>query len=685
MTRSDAVYVRKSTSPQEEQSQIDALEDYLKRQSITVPKEFWFTDTGSRHRPKDRPDFQRMLKLVEEKKIRRVFVWKQDRIVSGAKLWGRTTYCFEETGTQLIDILTGKDLAADDIATDITTVVHATGAKEEQRKISQNTLRAKVSLAKKGMPISKISPYGYDKKYLDPSGKHLWTVHVLTAAQTKGGTRYLAIMPDGNRYEMDEPYRKGKGGWIVYVPTEVAPERIKVVQFAFETFATESMTVAKLAVRMNQLGFTIYGRPWRKMTLEGLLRNPAYIGTVRLNNVSRGEFTVYDGTQLVAAKNADRKLVRNPSERQIITPDQHEPLIKRETWDRVQEKLSSRQSGPTPPKRDDLWLRGLLVCGGCERPMHTWCQGKTTKGYICGSYYRYQQTHSPQDDTGCGRNWVSHEDAEKLISARLGEALELPSSPDAAESFNRLFVGITGVRLELQTALAIAVNTYLGELVKVFDSAEGDDTEVAQLLQRAGRVRRQIEDAELAAEIDRHGDGLFSPQQARDLFVYFETTKLKLARKKIAALEEEYKHWVLVKAKPETDRERETARARCRELEQQLDEWESRSTPIDVRVGQLRAHFADQRRQLKEAHAALVGGSNLRRAEVVRGMFSRIVFHFRREKREKYSRTVWLADKTEFEINPMDGSCPRSSHRFHGRAPTGRPRLRGSRRRTRWS
>lgn len=572
MTRSDAVYVRKSTSPQEEQSQIDALEDYLKRQSITVPKEFWFTDTGSRHRPEDRPDFQRMLKLIEEKKIRRVFVWKQDRIVSGAKLWGHTMYCFEKSGTQLIDILTGKDLAADDIATDITTVVNATGAKEEQRKISQNTLRAKVSLAKKGMPISKISPYGYDKKYLDASGKHLWTVHVLAAAQEKGGTRYLTIMPDGNRYETAEPYRKGRGGWIVYVPTEVAPERIKEVRFAFETFATESMTVAKLAVRMNQLGFTIYGQPWRKMTLEGLLRNPAYIGTVRLNNVSRGEFTVYDGTQLVAAKNADRKLVRNPSERQIITPDQHEPLIKRETWDRVQEKLNSRQSGPTPPKRDDLWLRGLLVC---------------------------------------------------------------------------------------------------------------DSTEIAQLLQRAGNVRRQIEDAELAAEIDHHGDGLLSPQQARDLFVYFEAAKLKLARKKIATLKEEYNRWLLVKIKAETDREGETARARCRELEQQLDEWESRSTPMDVRVGKLRAHFADQRRQLKEAYSALVGGSNLRRAEVVRSMFSRIVFHFRREKKEKYSRTVWLAEKTEFEINAMDGSCRRSCRRSRGREPRGTRRRRGSRRRTR--
>src|SRR5437016_3518799 len=81
--RVDAVYVRKSTSPQEEQSQIDAIKDYLDRTGVGVAPEHWFTDTGSRHRPEDRPDFQKMLALVEQKKVRRVYVWKQDRIVSG--------------------------------------------------------------------------------------------------------------------------------------------------------------------------------------------------------------------------------------------------------------------------------------------------------------------------------------------------------------------------------------------------------------------------------------------------------------------------------------------------------------------------------------------------------------------------------------------------------------------------
>jgi hypothetical protein len=52
----------------------------------------------------------------------------------------------------------------------------------------------------------------------------LWTTHVLTASEEKGGTKYLIIMPDGNRYERTVPPRKSKTDRIIYVPTQEAPE-----------------------------------------------------------------------------------------------------------------------------------------------------------------------------------------------------------------------------------------------------------------------------------------------------------------------------------------------------------------------------------------------------------------------------------------------------------------------------
>jgi hypothetical protein len=220
--------------------------------------------------------------------------------------------------------------------------------------------------------------------------------------------------------------------------------------------------------------------------------------------------------------------------------------------------------------------------------------------------------------------------------------------------------------------------------MRVFQSADSGD-EFARLLVRSAKLRRSLRDDELAHQIESLTEGLFTAEQARELFVCFEDAKVKLARKKVSALKEEYGRWLLVKAKPETDREGETARTRCRELEQELDVWESRTKPIDERVAELRSRFADHYRQVEEAYAALDGGSNRRKAEVVRGMFTRIVFHFRREQKAKYSRTVWESDKTEFEINPMDGSCRRNCRRCRGTATTGTRRPPGFRSRSRRS
>jgi DNA invertase Pin-like site-specific DNA recombinase len=684
MTRVDAVYVRKSTSPQEEQSQIDAIQDYLKRNSLAVDAEYWFTDTGSRHRPEDRPDFQRMLKLLEQKRIRRVYVWKQDRIVSGVKLWGHIMYLFEKAGTQLIDILTGKDLAADDIATEITTVVNARGAKEEQIKISNNTLRAKVSLAKEGMPISKLPPYGYDKKYTDAVGNHLWTTHVLTAARKRGGTKYLIIMPDGNRYERPVSPRKTKSDRIVYVPSSEAPQRVEVVRYAFKVFGEEAITVAALAIRLNQLGYTIYGKPWLKTSLEGILRNPVYVGCVRLGNVTRGEFTTYDGTRLLPAHNPDRKITRNPIERQIITPDRHEPIIDRETWDRVQRKLKGRRERPAPPRRDDLWLRGLLVCGKCGRTMNTFRQGKTIKGYICGSYYRYSQTRSKQEFTGCARNWVPHEEVEKLVAKHLeGMADDLRTAGEA-EALNAIINECLGAKHQLTVVMERGLRDYVRELYEMFASEDAGEARFRRLLARY--TGRPIKDDDLRKKIDELAVrwGVFTVAEARNLFICFEEEKVKLAKRKLAGLNREYERWVLAKATAENDRERGMARARCQELENELTAWEFRLTPLDDQLANLRSYLTDHLGRLDRAVQSLTAGSYRRKAAVVGELFDQIVLHFRQIKAEKQVRSEFLPDRTEFEVSVMDVTSPRNSHRFRGPAPKGtRPRL-DFRKRNRW-
>lgn len=146
-----------------------------------------------------------------------------------------------------------------------------------------------------------------------------------------------------------------------------------------------------------------------------------------------------------------------------------------------------------------------------------------------------------------------------------------------------------------------------------------------------------------------------------------EDGKVRLATQKVAELKKEYERWLRVKVHPGSDREGRVASEQCSELEIQFDRWESLTRPADERVAELRTRFSQYRERIDDAFDALRGGSHRRKAEVVRGLVTRIVVHFRRERKARYTRTVIQEDTTSFEINPTDGSSRRSSEKSNYR------------------
>lgn len=652
MSKIDAVYVRKSSSPQEEQSQLDAIRDCLDRQNITINKDHWYSDTGSRHRPEDRDGFQKLMRLVEEGKVKRVFVWKQDRVVSGVKLWFHILYQFEQTGTKLIDVLTGRDLAADDSATEITTAVTARGDREFQTKLADNVLRARVELAKEGMPQSKLAPFGFDKMYTDKAGRHLWTLHTVTTGG-KDQTQYLVIMPDGSRHERTKAPRKSKDDRIKYITT-IATDRIETVKYVFNTFATESITTSSLAQRLNALGKYHYGKAWLRTTIEDILRNPVYVGAVRNNHTSQAEFSKYDGKKITKADNKDRKTVRNPEEAVILVRDKHEAIVDTTLWETVQKKLNDRKKRVQPPRRDDLWLRGVLYCSKCDRPMHIFSsKTKGVKGYICGSYYRFNQTRSQADFTGCTRNWITHERAEALVNTRVSQSLDKLKNSSEMEALADVVSRQPG-GYEIRTIITKGVTEYLRNLLPLFGEADSP-TRLAELLSRA--TNRTIKDKRLAEEIDKYADEFLTVDQVRKLFIVFEEEKVKLVEAKLRELESEYTLWQKAKAKAETERETERANRRLRELDTELTQWEAQRVPLDDQLADVRTKLAEHFRQLREAIQTIKSGTTRRKAEVVRGLFEKVVLHFEPVQKAKITDCVFRPEKTEFVANVSDGSA----------------------------
>ena len=79
--------------------------------------------------------------------------------------------------------------------------------------------------------------------------------------------------------------------------------------------------------------------------------------------------------------------IENPPEKQAVFENHHEPIIDRETWERVQELRKQRKR---PNRYDEVGLfSGILFCADCGSVMYQQ-RYQTDKRkqdcYICGSY-----------------------------------------------------------------------------------------------------------------------------------------------------------------------------------------------------------------------------------------------------------------------------------------------------------
>ena len=151
-------------------------------------------------------------------------------------------------------------------------------------------------------------------------------------------------------------YCRDESGALIPEPSEG-----DAIRLAFQAYATGKYTDSGIAALLNEKGYRTRfttqwrSRPWTKDTITVTLKNSFYIGQVR-----HGE-KLYQG--------------------------QHEPLISRETWDRVQSIRAQRcrvHKTASPVYRVYL-LNGLARCSVCKNTL------RVQYGYNYGYFY-YRHT-----------------------------------------------------------------------------------------------------------------------------------------------------------------------------------------------------------------------------------------------------------------------------------------------------
>ncbi len=302
-------------------NQRQVLVDYVKEKGWTL-KECYIDDgyTGANF---DRPDFQRMINDAENGIINCIVTKDlsrlgRDYITSGYY----TENYFKEHNIRFIAINDNVDTVNDD--SEIVAFHHVLN-ELYPRQVSKKVRQVKKKSAQQGKFMGSQAPYGYMKS---PEDKHVLIVDEEAAIIVQ---RLFTEFANGNSARM--------------MADKLNEEGVNTPRFYY---------YEKLG-KKNPL--TKEKNVWGSATILQLLRNRVYIGDM-----------VQGKREVISFKTKKRRNVA--PEDWIVVENTHEPLIERELWNRVQEKLSQHHKKIRRTKIDTVGLfSGIVKCADCGMPL----------------------------------------------------------------------------------------------------------------------------------------------------------------------------------------------------------------------------------------------------------------------------------------------------------------------------
>ena len=357
-----ALYIRLSKEDESEgpsqsvTNQQSLLDDFVKKHRLSVYDTY--IDDGFSGTNFDRPAFQRMIADIEAKKVNMVITKDLSRLGRDYIMTGHyMERYFPEKRVRYISLLDGIDTGIESSANDITpfrAIMNDMYAKDISKKIKS----VKRDKQRKGQFIGGKPMYGYK---MHPTEK--------------------------NKIVIDE---------------EVAP----IVRRIF-AMALDGMSCRKIAATLNEEGIPTpatyanlpVGNPgpytglWSSERISDMLQNETYIG-----NMVQG--------RMVKVNYKSKKCLRQPREKWVIVENTHEPLVDRETFQKVRLLVESRKH--TRSRTYDFLLKGLIFCHECGYPLATLnrknAAGEERLFFVCRTYQRFTKAgvctcHSIKEQT----------------------------------------------------------------------------------------------------------------------------------------------------------------------------------------------------------------------------------------------------------------------------------------------
>ena len=313
------------------------LETYAKQNGFSNLR--WYTDDGYSGANFQRPGFQAMLADIEAGKVGTVIVKDMSRLGRNYLQVGMyTEMIFPQKGVRFIAINDGVDSAQgeNDFAP-LRNIFNEWLVRDTSKKIKA----VKRSKGMSGKPITSKPVYGY---LMDEDENFIIDEE---AAPVVRQIYSLCLAGNG--------------------PTKIA------------RMLTEQQIPTPGTLEYRRTGSTRRYHPgyeckWATNTVAHILENREYTGCLVNFKTEKPSYKL-------------KHSIENPPEKQVIFENHHEPVIDRETWERVQELRKQRKR---PNRYDEVGLfSGILFCADCGSVMYQQ-RYQTDKRkqdcYICGSY-----------------------------------------------------------------------------------------------------------------------------------------------------------------------------------------------------------------------------------------------------------------------------------------------------------
>ena len=151
-----------------------------------------------------------------------------------------------------------------------------------------------------------------------------------------------------------------------------------------------------------------YKRPvksvWAIVTVQGILDNDFYIGTMRQSKYTRKKINGAD--------------IKKDVSEQIVIENHHQAIITYRDFRIAQELRQSRsKSDYRGVKKYENTYTGFLVCGDCGSPMFSMSRPDLRDAYRCGTYHR-------QGLKGCTSHYIRVDTLDKLLKDYLRKVRE---------------------------------------------------------------------------------------------------------------------------------------------------------------------------------------------------------------------------------------------------------------------